>query len=743
MGWRLISLIAFVGVCCGFPFDVEAADQPSIADQLHKLQTNLDHVWIMTTGGLIFLMQIGFMLVESGLVRSKNSINVAQKNLADFALSLVCFGGLGFMVMFGPSLFGLIGFDTGLIAFDHVDERTYSLFLFQAFFCGTAATILSGITAERMKLSAYLLIIPVVAIVIYPIFGHWVWGRLLHESNAAFLADMGFVDFAGSTVVHSLGAWVGLAALIIIGPRLGRYDAQGRPIQIQGHSVVLATVGVFLLWIGWMGFNGGSTLTGSGEVSYIVANTMVAGAMGAVAGLLYGCFKDDVFRPTRMMNAILGGLVAVTAGCDLISSWGAVALGLSGGWIALYGADYLEERGLDDAVGAISVHGFAGAWGTIALAFLAPADSLPLANRLDQLMVQISGVAIAFTWAFGVAFVAFKIIDRCVGLRIRPIDEIAGLNEAEHGATLGTGELQTLLAKLVVGEAKLSDRLYIEPGDEASELAALFNEHMCNIEAEQTRVFLAEQRHMAELQATLDKEKQLRELQRSFVSMTSHEFRTPLAIIDGNVRRLERNVAKLAPEDLAGRLKTIKGAVKRMVALMESTLSAAKMEAGEITVYPEKVELRTILLDCCRVQEELSSRHSIVVDDHDLPDEIVADPTSLRHIFTNLLSNATKYSPDADRVDVVAEQAGEDVLISVKDYGLGIAEEDLPKLGDRYFRGQTITGIPGTGIGLSLLKMLLAAHDGSMEVKSTVGEGSEFTVRLPRQGPVAAVTAAA
>lgn len=724
-------------------FPAIAADPESLAVQMENLQTNLDHIWILTTGGLIFLMQIGFMLVESGLVRSKNSINVAQKNLADFALSLTCFGAIGFMVMFGPSFLGLFGFDFGLIAFDQVDDRTYSLFLFQAFFCGTAATIMSGVTAERMKLSAYLLMIPIIAIIIYPVFGHWVWGGLLHESNTAFLADRGFVDFAGSTVVHSVGAWIGLAALVIIGPRLGRYDARGRPIRIQGHSIVLATVGIFLLWIGWMGFNGGSTLTGSGQVSSIVANTMIAGAIGAVAGLAYGCFRDDVFRPTRMMNGILGGLVAVTAGCALVSTWGAVALGLSGSWIALFGEDQLEERGLDDAVGAISVHGFAGAWGTIAVALFAPLDSLPLASRFDQLLVQIAGVAIAFVWAFGTAFVAFKIIDRLFGLRISPIDELAGLNEAEHGATLGTGELQTLLANLISGNAKLSDRLYIEPGDEASELAALFNEHMHNLEAERTRQSHAEQRHAAELQVALDKEKNLNELQRSFVSMTSHEFRTPLAIIDGNVRRLERQMARLSPDDVAGRLKTIKGAIKRMIALMESTLSAAKMEAGELSVKPKKTDVRSVLLECCRVQEELSPRHRIIIDHEDLPDEIIADPTSLRHIFNNLLGNATKYSPDADRIDVVAGQAEGNVFITVKDYGVGIAEDDVPKLCDRYFRGRTITGIPGTGIGLSLLKMLLDAHEGTMNIKSIVGEGSEFTIWLPRQGPTSQLGRAA
>jgi len=729
-----LSILLFGG-WVGFVQQAWAAGQPqsleALSAQLSALQTNLDHVWMMTTGGLIFLMQIGFMLVESGLVRSKNSINVAQKNLADFALSLACFGALGFMVMFGATVYGLFGFDHGLIAFDRLDKNTYAFFIFQAFFCGTSATIMSGAIAERMRLSAYLMTIPVITVVIYQVFGHWAWGDALVDRNGTLLAGWGFIDFAGSTVVHSVGAWVGLAALLIIGPRIGRFDEHGRPIRIQGHSVVLATVGVFLLWIGWMGFNGGSTLTSSGDASHIIANTMIAGAMGGVGGFVLGCLRDAEFQPYRMMNGVLGGLVAVTAGCDLVSSWGAVVLGLTGSWVALAGMELLEKRGIDDAVGAIPVHGFAGAWGTVALALIAPQDALPLGSRIDQLLVQSAGVALAFCWAFGTAFIAFKIIDRLWGLRITVADEVAGLNQAEHGATLGTGELQKLLLDLTAGEASFSQRLHVEPGDEAAELAILFNEHMGRLEAEQIRQRLAEERHAASLQAALEQEKAMSAMQRNFVSMASHEFRTPLTIIDCNAQKIERRITKMAPGDVVGRVKKVRGAVKRMLSLMESTLAAAKMESGKIEIAPKPIDVRALLLDCCEVQQELATGHRIVVDHQGLPDEMVADPTSLTQILTNLLSNAVKYSPDADLVEVRGWQEAGDVLISVKDHGLGIDEKEQDQMFTRFFRAKTSIGIPGTGIGLNLAQMLAAEHGGAITLASTKGEGSIFTLRLP------------
>lgn len=325
---------------------------------------NLNHTWTLVAAALVFFMQGGFLLLEAGLVRSKNSINVAQKNIADFVVSSCVFFVLGFTVMFGPSLLGLIGW--GGINWHSADDWIFTFFLFQLVFCGTAATIVSGAVAERMKFTSYLVITVVISGLIYPVFGHWAWGNLLIGDNTAWLADKGFIDFAGSTVVHSIGGWVSLAALLVVGPRIGRFAEDGTPKHIHGHSVVLATMGCIVLWIGWIGFNAGSTMAGSPDIGRIATNTVLAGAASSLVSILIGHMRDGLFRPERATNGVLAGLVGITAGCEALSVWGAVCIGISSGIIVVVASDVLERRfRIDDVIGAVPVHGVCGAWGTI------------------------------------------------------------------------------------------------------------------------------------------------------------------------------------------------------------------------------------------------------------------------------------------------------------------------------------------------------------------------------------------
>jgi Amt family ammonium transporter len=447
-------------------------------------QANLDHVWTMVAAALVLLMQGGFLLLEAGLVRSKNSVNVAQKNIADLVLAIICFGGIGFMLMFGNSFGGFIGLQWDLFAFDSLSEWGFTFFVFQAVFCGTAATIVSGAVAERMKFGGYLVITVFIAIVIYPVFGHWAWGNLLNGDNPAYLGDKGFIDFAGSTVVHSIGGWVSLAGIVVIGARHGRFDANGKPVQIHGHSPVLATMGALILFVGWIGFNGGSTTAGTPAFAHIVSNTIIAAAFGGLASMFAGRLQDGLFRPDRSINGLLGGLVAITAGCDAVHTWGAIAIGFSGGLVAFYGAELLERVfKLDDAIGAVPVHGMTGAWGTLAVAFFAAPDYLVNGSRWQQFLIQGEGVLLAFAWAFGLSLVFFKILNLFAGgLRVSAEDELAGLNQAEHGATLGTGLVTARLLELAGGEADLSARLPDEPGDEAGELAYGFNALMDKVQ---------------------------------------------------------------------------------------------------------------------------------------------------------------------------------------------------------------------------------------------------------------------
>lgn len=451
-----------------------------------SLQQRLDMVWVLVAAGLVLLMQLGFMLLEAGMVRSKNSINVAQKNLLDLAVCVIIFAVFGFAVAFGAGGTWFAGYDDRLFLLSGVTPWALTVFAFQVMFCGTAATIISGAVAERMRLQAYVWCTVLTAAVIYPVFARWAWGGVLFPDAEAFLADRGFVDFAGSTVVHGTGAWIALAACIILGPRIGRFDAEGRAYRIQGHSSVLATTGAVALFVGWLGFNGGSTLAASWDVPKIFANTVLAAAAGTAAGYLAGKYRDGVVLPENSISGLLGGLVAVTAGCHILTPGGALLVGAAGGATALFGALVLERYfRLDDPVGAISVHGFAGVIGTLGLAVLAPAETLPLGARVPQLLVQLQGILTNFFWCFGVSILFLAVLNKYSPLRLSQQAEDIGLNEAEHGTRLGIGHVEDALDSLIAGKADLSMRLHVSKGEDSERLTRLFNALMDTVQSQE------------------------------------------------------------------------------------------------------------------------------------------------------------------------------------------------------------------------------------------------------------------
>jgi len=495
------ALIALAPLVCG-PAALAAApgDLAARLEALEKGARNIDFVWTLVAAALVLLMQAGFMLVEAGMVRSKNAVNVAQKNMLDFAVSVAVFALFGFMLAFGVSHGPLFGGDHASFLLNDLDDWGLAFFVFQVMFCGTAATIVSGAVAERMKLSAYIVCSAVVAGLIYPVFVHWAWGTALHPNPSAILANLGFIDFAGSTVVHSTGAWVALAACLVLGARSGRFDSDGRPVRIHGHSPVLATAGALLLFVGWIGFNGGSTTAARPEIASIIANTVLAAASGTAAGYVITLMQDGAALPEKTVSGLLGGLVAITAGCAVVNAQGALLIGIIGGVAAVGGNWLLEHKvRIDDAVGAIGVHGFAGVAGTLALVFLAAPDLLPAGSRYDQLKVQGLGVVLNFVWSFGLGLIFFKLLDLFWTMRSSARDEIMGLNQAEHGARLGVGHVEDALTSLVDGEADLGMRLPVVPGDESENLTRLFNALMDNIQNEEySKVSAAEAQRQAE-----------------------------------------------------------------------------------------------------------------------------------------------------------------------------------------------------------------------------------------------------
>jgi Amt family ammonium transporter len=392
---------------------------------------SLDMLWLILCAALVFLMQAGFLCLESGLTRSKNSINVAIKNLADFCLTTIVFWAIGFSLMFGDTVSGWYG--TGLVLPDFSVESadTAVFFLFQVMFCGAAVTIISGVVAERLKFGAYLIVALFVSGLVYPVAGHWSWASFGGGEGDGFLASMGFIDFAGSSVVHSVGGWSGLALLIIIGPRIGRF---GGSAPIKASNLPLATLGVLLLFIGWLGFNGGSTLVMDESVPLILVNTIIGGSVGALAAGGLGYAVHNNLNVTRFMNGALGGLVAITANCFAVSTPIAALIGLVGGMIVVFAEDLLEKFHLDDAVGAIPVHLAAGIWGTLATGLYGDLEVLGTGlSRGEQISVQALGVLTYAVWSFGISYALFWIVNRVFRLRVSAEHEIAGLNISEHG----------------------------------------------------------------------------------------------------------------------------------------------------------------------------------------------------------------------------------------------------------------------------------------------------------------------
>ena len=439
--------------------------------------------WVMMAGALVLMMQAGFMMLEAGLVRSKNSINVAQKNLLDFVFAALAFALVGFMIAFGrDSGFGF-GLDADSFLLSHLNTADIAFFSFQVMFCGTAATILSGATAERLRLSAYVIASVVIGALIYPVFAHWAWGAALQPSASAFLANRHFVDFAGSTVVHATGAWVSLAGCLVLGPRIGRFGTDGRPNRIAGHSTVIATAGTLLIFFGWLGFNGGSTFEANAAVGGIVANTVLAGAAGGAAGYLLCLRGDGVTYPEHILYGLLGGLVAITAGCHLLTPGGAILMGALGGGAAIGTNAFIERRfRIDDALGVIGIHGVAGIVGTIGLAFLAPVERLPAGGRLAQFDIQALGAMVNFLWVFCISYILFRLLDAVRPIRVSAADEERGLNQSEHASAIGLGGMEHTLERIVRGTADLGARLPVLVGEETERLTRLFNAFLDNLE---------------------------------------------------------------------------------------------------------------------------------------------------------------------------------------------------------------------------------------------------------------------
>ncbi|WP_051261120.1 ammonium transporter [Desulfovibrio inopinatus] len=401
-------------------------------------QFNGNVVWTLIAAILVMFMQAGFAMVETGLTRAKNACNILMKNMFDFSAGSVIFFLCGFAFMFGDDISSFIGWSNfGLSAGGTGSDDaiwTYTFWFFQTVFAATAVTIVSGAIAERTKFVAYLVVSVVVTGFIYPISGHWIWG-------GGWLSSLStpMIDFAGSTVVHSVGGWIALAGAMVVGPRIGKYTSDGVARAIPGHNIPLVALGVFILWFGWFGFNPGSTTEASGSIGVIATTTNLAACMGGLAAMMVTWMRYGKPDPSMSLNGVLAGLVGITAGCANVSPTGALIIGFICGILVVLSVEFIDKvLKIDDPVGAISVHGVCGACGTLLVGLLASPDfggeaGLFYGGGVSLLITQIIGVASVFIWALGTGYILFTVLKVTVGVRVSEEEEIRGLDIGEHG----------------------------------------------------------------------------------------------------------------------------------------------------------------------------------------------------------------------------------------------------------------------------------------------------------------------
>lgn len=410
-----------------------------VTETLELHSQALDMIWLVLAASLVFFMQAGFAMVETGLTRAKNATNILMKNLMDFSAGALAYWAIGWAIMYGASAAGIIGTDQFFLK--AADSSLFRDWMFQVVFAATAATIVSGAMAERTKFSSYLVYSVFVSALIYPISGHWIW------NSDGWLTSIGFHDFAGSTVVHSVGGWIALAGAILLGARKGKYfvvDGKKQARAIPGHNMPLAALGVFILWFGWYGFNAGSTLSGSDlSIGAIAVTTTLAASAGAVTSMVTSWVWFKKPDPSMSLNGALAGLVGITAGCAVASPASSIIIGFIAGILVVVSVEFIDKvLHIDDPVGAVSVHGVCGVWGTLAVGLFANTDDIKglfYGGGFNQLGIQAIGVLSVFVWSFGVGFVLFFIIKKTIGLRVSDEEELQGLDIGEHGSEAYAG----------------------------------------------------------------------------------------------------------------------------------------------------------------------------------------------------------------------------------------------------------------------------------------------------------------
>ena len=677
---------------------------------MESIQININHVWVMVAACMVFFMQLGFTSYEAGFSQSKNAISISIRNLVEFLVSSLAFYVVGFGLMFGASHMGWIGtnhfFACGVAT--HTGSLSYTFFFYQLVFAATASTILSGAIAERSSFIPNVIGPAFTVSVIYPIFGHWAWGNLFYPDQSGWLGRLGFIDFAGSTVVHSIGGWFALAGALVLGPRIGKYNPDGSSNPMGLHNVPLATLGTFFLWFGWFGFNGGSLLRASADIGLVIVNTNLAAAAAGVSALIFNYSRERRLDAGKLFTAVLAGLVAITAGSSRVNPDGAVYIGLITGVVAILAQDFIEKiLKIDDPVAAVAVHGVGGVIGTLCVAPFAEKSTLLVenGNRLHQLGIQALGVGIAFVWAFGLGMLFFWCVKKTLGIRVSPEEEKKGLNVAEYedvASWLDFMRISRLQDLNILLERRVAERT-----DELQK---------ANIALEKAN-----------------------KLKSEFLATMSHELRTPLNSIIGFAEVLKDEVVGTISDEQKEYLSDIHGSGQHLLNMINSILDLSKIEAGKLEVHYEEFPVKEAINEVLNTIIGFSNKKGIHIHTHiheDVP-SITVDKVKLKQILFNLLSNAVKFTPENGRVTINASLMNQHVQIAVSDTGIGIKSEDMDKIFEvfRQLDASYARHYEGTGLGLTLTKRLIELHGGKIWVISEFGKGSTFTFTLPIKPP--------
>ena len=679
---------------------------------------------------LVLLMQAGFLCLEAGAVRSKNTVNVAAKNLVDLILVTLVYSAIGFTIQYGWFS------DFSQSAHPKGPHYPYLFLLFQTLFAATAATIVSGAVSERCGLRGYMIISLVIVILIYPVSGQWVWGGVF-DTPQGWLARIGFIDFAGSTQVHALGGAVALASVMIIGPRKG-FSSQNYRV-FRGQNQTMSLLGVMLLWLGWFGFNMGSLLKVDSLSSLVMVNTFVSACAGGIACLIWSTVFYHKADIPVIANGVLAGLVGITAGAHAMVPASAVLTGAIAGLVCCGMMVMLEHYKIDDVIGAIPVHLGAGIWGTIAVALLGDPHILKTGNNIVmQLGIQLLGCFVVVLWAFIVSYALLKLINHWFPLRVSEESERIGLNISEHGAT---SELSDIIHDLDL-QANTGDYKPLDH-DTFSELSGItqqYNRILKHFLDTESRLAFNLQA-LQKMQNQLTKEKASAESANHhkslFMSKLSQEIRTPLNNII-TMSELLRDEA--VSEDKKESLNIINQSGHALLDVIDDVIDYTRLEAGELSLEAVPFELSQLLKQCQQVfQMEANAKGVQISVNIDLGthDKLIADSKRLRQVLINLLGNACR-STDKGSISLSADTTHNtgNLIIEIADTGRGIPPEQLDTLFDAMAQEQYSASLQAnnSGLGLAICKELIELMGGTISVVSEVNKGTCFTLQIPVTG---------